>query len=560
MAIYEKFVGASRDDFTSLKDAQQNYKLTWNDDFNFAYDVIDVLGKEKPNKLAMIWVSEDGEEKRYTFRDMMLESNRAANYFKYLGVKKGDKVLLVLKRSYLFWFCILGLHKIGAVVVQATNMLKPKDYVYRCNAAEIKYAIITADGDATDCFDERCAEYETIVKKLVTKHKKIDGWIDFEEGFEAADTDWVRPTGDKATKASDVMMLSFTSGTSGYPKMIMHDFKYPLGHIMTGVFWHRVVDGGLHFTISDTGWLKSLWGKLYGQWLGESAVLVYDFEKFDGADILSKLEKYKVTTFCVPPTMYRLMLQNDVKKYDLSSLTHCCTAGEALNPEIFNRWKEATGLEIYEGFGQTETTLCIATIYPWTKPVPGALGFPVPGYDVHIINENNEHCQRGTNGEICIRVLSKERKPCGLLKTYVANDVKQSPVEEGFYHTGDVAYRDEMGMFRYVGRNDDVIKSSGYRIGPFEIESVLMEHPAVNEVAVTGVPDAVRGFVVKATIVLSKGYEGSDALIKELQQYVKTNTAPYKYPRIVEFVNELPKTFNGKIRRAAIRENDVKEG
>ncbi len=559
MAIYEKFVGASRDDFTSLKDAQQNYKLTWNDDFNFAYDVIDVLGTEKPDKLAMIWVSEDGEEKRFTFRDMMLESNRAANYFKYLGVKKGDKVLLVLKRSYLFWFCILGLHKIGAVVVQATNMLKPKDYVYRCNAAEIKYAIITADGDATDCFDERCGEYETIKKKLVTKHKKIEGWIDFEEGFEAADTDWVRPTGDKGTKASDVMMLSFTSGTSGYPKMIMHDFRYPLGHIMTGVFWHRVVDGGLHFTISDTGWLKSLWGKLYGQWLGESAVLVYDFEKFDGADILSKLEKYKVTTFCVPPTMYRLMLQNDVKKYDLSSLTHCCTAGEALNPEIFNRWKEATGLEIYEGFGQTETTLCIATIYPWTKPVPGALGFPVPGYDVHIIDENNEHCQRGTNGEICIRVLSKERKPCGLLKTYVANEAKQSPVVEGFYHTGDVAYRDEMGMFRYVGRNDDVIKSSGYRIGPFEIESVLMEHPAVNEVAVTGVPDAVRGFIVKATIVLAKGYEGSDALIKELQQYVKTNTAPYKYPRIVEFVDALPKTFNGKIRRAAIRESDTKE-
>ncbi len=560
MAIYEKFVGASRDDFTSLKDAQQNYKLVWNEDFNFAYDVIDVLGTEKPDKLAMIWISEDGEEKRFTFRDMMLESNRAANYFNYLGIKKGDKVLLVLKRSYLFWFCILGLHKIGAVVVQATNMLKPKDYVYRCNAAEIKFAIITADGDATDCFDERCSEYTTIKKKLVTKHKKVEGWIDFEEGFEAADTDWVRPTGDKGTKASDVMMLSFTSGTSGYPKMIMHDFRYPLGHIMTGVFWHRVVDGGLHFTISDTGWLKSLWGKLYGQWLGESAVLVYDFEKFDGADILSKLEKYKVTTFCVPPTMYRLMLQNDVKKYDLSSLTHCCTAGEALNPEIFNRWKDATGLEIYEGFGQTETTLCIATIYPWTKPVPGALGFPVPGYDVHIINENNEHCQRGTNGEICIRVLSKERKPCGLLKTYVANDVKLSPVEEGFYHTGDVAYRDEMGMFRYVGRNDDVIKSSGYRIGPFEIESVLMEHPAVNEVAVTGVPDAVRGFVVKATIVLQKGYEGNEALIKELQQYVKTNTAPYKYPRIVEFVDALPKTFNGKIRRAAIRENDNKEG
>lgn len=556
MAIYEKFVGASRDDFTSLKDAQKNYKLTWNDDFNFAYDVIDVLGTEKPDKLAMIWVSNDGEEKRFTFRDMMLESNRAANYFKYLGVKKGDKVLLVLKRSYLFWFCILGLHKIGAVVVQATNMLKAKDYVYRCNAAEIKFAVITADGDATDEFDLKQDQYETIEKKLVTKHKKIDGWIDFEEGFEAADTDWTRPVGDKATKATDIMMLSFTSGTNGYPKMIMHDFKYPLGHIMTGVFWHRVVDGGLHFTISDTGWLKSLWGKLYGQWFGESAILVYDFDKFDGADILSKLEKYKVTTFCVPPTMYRLMLQNDVKKYDLSSLTHCCTAGEALNPEIFNKWKDATGLEIYEGFGQTETTLCIATIYPWTKPIPGSIGFPVPGYDVHIIDDDDQQCQRGTNGEICIRVLSKERKPCGLLKKYKSTESTIPSIRNGFYHTGDVAYRDELGMFCYVGRNDDVIKSSGYRIGPFEIESVLMEHDSVSEVAVTGVPDPVRGFVVKATIVLAPGYTGDEKLVKELQQYVKVNTAPYKYPRIVEFVDELPKTFNGKIRRASIREQD----
>lgn len=556
MAIYEKFVGASRDDFTSLKDAQKNYKLTWNDDFNFAYDVIDVLGTEKPDKLAMIWVSNDGEEKRFTFRDMMLESNRAANYFKYLGVKKGDKVLLVLKRSYLFWFCILGLHKIGAVVVQATNMLKAKDYVYRCNAAEIKFAVITADGDATDEFDLKQDQYETIEKKLVTKHKKLDGWIDFEEGFEAADTDWTRPVGDKATKATDIMMLSFTSGTNGYPKMIMHDFKYPLGHIMTGVFWHRVVDGGLHFTISDTGWLKSLWGKLYGQWFGESAILVYDFDKFDGADILSKLEKYKVTTFCVPPTMYRLMLQNDVKKYDLSSLTHCCTAGEALNPEIFNKWKDATGLEIYEGFGQTETTLCIATIYPWTKPIPGSIGFPVPGYDVHIIDDDDQQCQRGTNGEICIRVLSKERKPCGLLKKYKSTESTIPSIRNGFYHTGDVAYRDELGMFCYVGRNDDVIKSSGYRIGPFEIESVLMEHDSVSEVAVTGVPDPVRGFVVKATIVLAPGYTGDEKLVKELQQYVKVNTAPYKYPRIVEFVDELPKTFNGKIRRASIREQD----
>ena len=561
MAIYEKFVGAKREDFLSLADAQRNYKLTWNEDFNFAYDVVDELARTKPGKLAMVWVGADGEEKRFTFKDMSRESNRAANYFKYLGIRKGDIVLLVLRRSYYFWFCLLGLHKIGAVAVSATDMLKAKDYVYRCNMAGIKYAIITGHGDAAESFEERASEYTTIKKKLVTMHKKPGpDWIDFEEGFAAADTDWVRPTGDHGTKADDTMLLAFTSGTSGYPKMLTHDFRYPLGHIMTALFWQQVVDGGLHFSISDTGWLKAYWGKIYGQWLGESAVFVYDFERFDPEDILSKLEKYKITTFCVPPTMYRMMLQHDVKKYDLSSLTHCCTAGEALNPEIYNKWLEATGLKLYEGFGQSETTVCIATIKPWMEPVPGAIGLPIPGMDIHILNENNERCQRGTTGEICIRVLSQERRPCGLMRTYnMSEEDTDKAIHDGFYHTGDTAYRDEDGLFRYVGRNDDVIKSSGYRIGPFEIESVLMEHPAVLEIAVTGVPDAVRGFNVKATIVLQKGYEPSEALVKELQNYVKVNTAPYKYPRIVEFVEALPKTFNGKIQRNVIRQNDIEK-
>ena len=560
MAIYEKFVGASRDDFLSLKDAQTNYTLSYNDDFNFAYDVIDVLGTEKPDKLAMVWISNDKSEvKHLTFRDMMLNSNKAANYFKYMGIKKGDKVMLTLKRSYFFWYCILGLHKIGAIVVQATDMLKGKDYVYRCNVGNIKAAVITGDGQATEYFDEMKDQYDHHIIKFVTKHKKAgEGWHDFEEGFEMASDQWQRPTGDEATTADDTMLMAFSSGTTGYPKIITHNFKYPLGHIMTGVFWHRVVDGGLHFTISDTGWLKSLWGKIYGQWFGESAVLVYDFDKFDGADILGVLQDYKVTTFCVPPTMYRMMLLNDVKSYDLSSLTHCYTAGEALNPEIYNKWLEATGHKIYEGFGQTETTLCIATIYPWTEPVPGAIGLPVPGFDVHILDSENQSCPRGTTGEISIRVLSRDRKSCGLLDTYnfSIEDTKKA-LHDGFYHTGDTAYRDERGLFRYVGRNDDVIKSSGYRIGPFEIESVLLEHDAVSEVAVTGVPDPIRGFAVKATIVLTKGFEPSDELTKELQTYVKTNTAPYKYPRIVEYVAELPKTFNGKIKRNAIREKDL---
>lgn len=558
MTIYEKYVGAKREDFFSLEDAQKNYKLTYDNDFNFAYDVVDELGRTKPDKLAMLWVSAEGEEKRFTFRDMMLCSNKAANYFKYMGIRKGDKVLLVLKRSYFFWICILALHKIGAIAIQATNMLKAKDYVYRCNAADIKAVVMTGDGQETEYFDEGGDQYRTVTLKFVIGHKDAGAdWIDFETGYEMASVDWQKPQGDDAPKADDTMLISFSSGTTGYPKIISHNFKYPLGHIMTGVFWHRVIDGGLHLTISDTGWLKSLWGKLYGQWFGESAVFVYDFKKFDAADILSKLEKYKVTTFCIPPTMYRLLLQQDISKYDLSSLTHCCTAGEALNPEIYNKWYEATGLKIYEGFGQTETTVCIATIKPWTEPVPGAIGFPVPGFDVHILDENDQSCQRGTTGEICIRVLSADRKSCGLMDSYnLSIEETKKAMHGGFYHTGDTAYRDEKGMFRYVGRNDDVIKSSGYRIGPFEIESVLLEHPSVMEVAVTGVPDKIRGFVVKATIVLSNGFAGTDELTKELQSYVKKNTAPYKYPRIIEYVCELPKTFSGKIRRSEIRDND----
>ncbi len=557
MPIYEKFIGRSRDSFISLKDCQENFKITYENDFNFAYDVVDVLGTENPDKLALLYVSNEGEEKRFTFGDMKRLSDKAANYLVSEGVKKGDPVLLILKRSYLFWIITLALNKIGAIMVPASNMLKGKDYVYRCNKAKIKYAIITGDDNCTEYFDDRKDEYETIEKKFVTKHKAAQGWIDFENGFDNASEDWTRPTGADATTVDDTMIINFSSGTTGYPKIIAHDFKYPLGHIMTGVFWHRVVDGGMHFTVSDSGWAKSLWGKYYGQWMGESANLVYDFDKFDGADILSKLEKYKVTTFCVPPTMYRLMLQNDVSKYDLSSITHCCTAGEALNADIFNKWKAATGLEIHEGFGMSETPVSICTLAPWTKPVPGAIGFPAPGLQVHILDEDGNHCQRGTIGEICIKAASPEEHPCGVVASYnFSEEDTAEAYRNGFFHTGDLAYRDEQGRFVYFGRNDDVIKSSGYRIGPFEIESVMLEHPSVLEVAVTGVPDAVRGFIVKATVVLRPGFEGSDSLVKELQTYVKTNTAPYKYPRIIEFVDELPKTFSGKVRRVEIRQND----
>ncbi|HKL74039.1 MAG TPA: AMP-binding protein [Clostridia bacterium] len=559
MAIYEKFIGRTRESFDnlSLAQARKEFKISYPDDFNFAYDVIDVLGTTKPEKEALYYLSNTKEEKRFTFKDMMIYSNKVANYLYSIGIRKGDRVLLVLKRSYLFWFVMLALHKIGAVAIQATHMLKAKDYIYRCNKANIKAVIITGDEGCTENFDEGIDQCPTVSLCLVTKHKKQAGWLDFEEGMEQASEIWERPQGKEKTWATDIMMLAFSSGTTGYPKMIVHDFTYPLGHLCTGVFWHRVVDGGLHFTISDTGWLKSLWGKFYGQWLGESSVLVYDFEKFDGADILSVIEKTKATTLCVPPTMYRLMLLNDINNYDLSALTHCCAAGEALNSEIFNTWKKATNLEIYEGFGQTETTVCLATIYPFTKPVPGYMGMPVMGYEIELLDANDNVCMPGEAGQICIKA-SKDCKPCGLFDEYYQDEeANEKAWRNGYYHTGDEANRDEHNRFHYVGRNDDVIKSSGYRIGPFEVESVLLEHPSVLEVAVTGVPDPIRGFNVKATIVLRKGYEASDELAHELQAYVKRVTAPYKYPRVVEFVSELPKTFNGKIKRVAIRERDM---
>ena len=558
--IYQRFTGRERDSFNNLEDLRTNFKINYPHTFNFAYDVMDVLAAEKPDKLALLWLSDKKEEKRFTFSDMKYWSDKTASYLKSTGINKGDKVLLVLKRSYLFWFCMLALHKIGAVPIQATNMLVGKDFTYRCNKAGVKAVILTGDDDVTEHFNAVKDKCETVELKFVTKHKNAGSdWIDFEAGLDAASPEWKRPVGKDDTTVKDMMLMAFSSGTTGYPKMIMHDFSYPLGHIVTGVFWHRVVDGGLHFTISDTGWLKSLWGKFYGAWFGESAVLVYDFNKFDGQDILGVLEKYKVTTFCVPPTMYRFMLQFDVKSYDLSSLKHCCSAGEALNADIFNKWKESTGLEIHEGFGQTETTLCLGTIGKYSRPVSGFIGRPVPGYDLFVKDAQLRDCLPGEAGEICIKATLDD-KPCGVMCGYY-NDKEATDYawRGGYFHTGDTAYIDEYGNFKYIGRNDDVIKSSGYRIGPFEVESVMLEHPSVLEVAVTGVPDEKRGFKVKATVVLKKGYEPSEELVKELQNFVKTNTAPYKYPRVIEFVDSLPKTISGKIRRTEIRENDMKK-
>lgn len=562
MPIYEEFIGRHRDDFATFEDLSRNYKVSYSDSFNFAFDVLDQIAQRTPDKLAMLWVSNNNESKRFSFSDMSRLSNKAANFFISKGIKKGDYVMLVLKRGYEFWYCMMGLHKIGAVAVQATHLLTAKDYVYRMNSGGIKMVVMTGDDLCTEHVDEAMGQYETLQHRAVTRGKNVPGWIDFDSEFESQSDVFERPTGEAATKVTDIMTMSFSSGTTGYPKMVLHDHSYPLAHLLTGVFWHRVEDGGLHFTISDTGWLKSLWGKMYGQWLGESAIFTYDFEKFSAADILQKLDEYKISTFCAPPTMYRFMIKEDFSGYDFSSLKHCCTAGEALNPEVYSQWLKNTRLKIFEGFGQTETTLVCGTLFPWMLPRLGSMGLQTPGNHIVVVDEDGIEVESGVTGEICIRTDEEVGgKPLGVFRGYYRDETATSRSwHDDLYHTGDTAYRDEMGFLWYVGRVDDVIKSSGYRIGPFEVESALMEHPSVMECAVTGVPDPDRGFAVKATIVLSKGYSPSPELTKTLQSYVKSVTAPYKYPRIIEYVDALPKTISGKIRRVEIREKDREAG
>lgn len=525
-------------------------KLTFNipENFNFGYDVVDVLGEKKPNHRALIYLSNDKEETVFSFGDIKKYSNMTANYFKSLGIQKGDRVMLVLKRHYQFWFSIIALHKLGAIVIPATHLLTKKDFVYRFQAAGVKAIICTADGEVSEHVEASLPECpETTIKVLVNGSK--EGWHDFNKEFTAFPETLERVD----TKADEIMLMYFTSGTTGYPKIAAHAHTYAIGHIQTAKYWHNVQEDGVHFTISDTGWGKAVWGKLYGQWFCESSVFVYDFEKFHAADILGVMEKYEITTFCAPPTMYRFFIQEDITKYDLSGLQHCTIAGEALNPEVYNKFYEATGLKLCEGFGQTETTLVVATLNGM-EPKPGSMGKPSPQYDVALVDSDGNEVANGEVGEICLR--TDNGAPVGMFKEYYRNPEKTAEAwHDNLYHTGDVAWRDEDGYLWYVGRTDDLIKSSGYRIGPFEIESALMEHPAVVECAVTAVPDPIRGQAVKGTIVLAKGYTPSDALVKEIQDFVKKATAPYKYPRVVEFVDELPKTISGKIKRVDIRNN-----
>ena len=512
--------------------------------FNFAFDVVDALGRRKPDKLAMLHVSEDGTERRFTFRDMKKESARAANYFKSLGIKRGDRVMLILKRHYQFWFAILGLHKLGAIAIPAPNQLLEKDLKYRFEAGRVKAILCTADGEVASSVDAAAAECPGLECKIIVG-KEREGWHNFDEEYSIYSSHYARE--EDAPCGSDPMLMFFTSGTSGYPKIAAHSYKYPLGHFITAKYWHQVNPEGLHFTISDTGWAKAMWGKLYGQWLCEAANFVYDFDRFDAEKILPLFAKYGITTFCAPPTMYRMLVKQDISKFDLSSIEHASTAGEALNPEVFRQFEKTTGLKIMEGFGQSESTLIIGNLSGGSHKM-GSMGKPVPLYDVHLLNPEGEEVKRGESGEICINISNG--LPCGLAYAYDSNEqVTAETWREGFYHTGDIAWMDEDGFFWYVGRADDVIKSSGYRIGPFEIENVIMELPYVLECGVSAAPDELRGQVVKASIVLVAGTEGTDELKKEIQNYVKTRTAPYKYPRIVEFRDSLPKTTSGKIIR-----------
>ena len=514
------------------------------DKFNFAFDCVDAIANNTPDKLAMLHISKDKTERRFTFNDMKRYSNQTANYFKSLGIKKGDRVMLVLKRHYQFWFSMLALHKLGAIAIPATNQLLAHDFEYRFQSAGVSAIVATADGGVADAVDEAQKTSPSLTTKILVGGTR-DGWRDFNSEFEMYSTHYYRtvdtPCGD------DTMVMFFTSGTTGYPKIANHSYKYALGHYVTAKYWHGVDPDGLHFTISDTGWGKALWGKLYGQWLSEGAVFTYDFDRFHAEDILPMFAKYHITTFCAPPTMLRMMIKEDISKYDLSSIVHMTTAGEALNPEVYRQFKKATGLRIMEGFGQTETTLTIGNLFG-TTPKIGSMGKPIPGYDIDIVDPDGNPVPDGEPGEIVIH--TDKRVPCGLFKGYYNNEeATKEAWHDGMYHTGDTAWRDEDGYFWYVGRVDDVIKSSGYRIGPFEIESVIMELPYVLECGVSAAPDEVRGQVVKASIVLVKGKEGTEELKKEIQNYVKKHTAPYKYPRIVVFKESLPKTISGKIQR-----------
>lgn len=550
--MLERFV--EKTCFTSQEDFVNNLKIKAPENFNFGYDVVDAWAKEEPNKRAICWTNDKGEHIDFSYADLKEKTDKTAAYFQSLGIGKGDMVMLILKRRFEFWYSIIALHKLGAVVIPATHLLTEKDIIYRCEAADIKAIVAVGETVVLDHIKNALPKCPSVKSVISVGPEVYEGFEDFTKGIENAG-EFVRP--ENINTNNDISIIYFTSGTSGNPKMVAHDFTYPLGHIVTGSYWHNLTEESLHLTVADTGWGKAVWGKLYGQMIAGASIFVYDHEKFTPADMLKMIQEYKITSFCAPPTIFRFMIREDLTKYDLSSLKWATIAGEALNPSVYQEFYELTGIKLREGFGQTETTCTVLTT-PWMEPKPGSMGKPNPAYNVDIVMGDGRSAEVGEQGEIIIRI-DENNKPNGLFLGYYRDEARtKEAYHDGIYHTGDVAWKDEDGYFWFVGRNDDVIKSSGYRIGPFEVESALMSHDAVVECAITAVPDPIRGQVVKATIVLAQDYKdkAGEALIKELQDYVKRVTAPYKYPRIIEFVNELPKTISGKIRRVEIREKD----
>ena len=539
--------------FSSVEDFKRNLHFKIKENFNFAYDVMDAWAEEQPEKLALLWTNDQGVEIRLTFADLKRKSDQAASYLQSLGIGRGDMVMLIEKRRLEWWVSMLALCKLGAVAIPATHMLTKKDIVYRNTRASVKCIICVGEPYVLSQVSAAMPDSPT-VKTLISIGPEVpDGFHDWMSEVDNA-PQFVRPT--FVNDNDDTMLMYFTSGTSGEPKMVAHDHLYALGHLTTGVFWHNLSEDSIHLTVADTGWGKAVWGKFYGQWFAGATVFVYDHEKFAADTMLHQMEKYHVTSFCAPPTVYRFLIREDFSKYDLSALRYCCTAGEALNPAVYDKFYELTGIRLMEGFGQTETTMTLGTM-PWMDPKPGSMGIPNPQYDIDLVRPDGTSCEDGEKGEIVVN--THHGKPVGLFKGYYLDEeLTKKAWDNGVYHTGDVAWRDEDGYYWFEGRIDDVIKSSGYRIGPFEVESALMTHPAVVECAITGVPDEIRGMVVKATVVLGSEWKdkASDALVKELQNHVKRVTAPYKYPRIIEFVDELPKTISGKIRRVEIRAND----
>jgi len=538
--IYENFAVPVEDEQGALL----SISFKDQDKYNFAFDTVDALAAKCPEKLAMLHVDREKTVRRFTYDDISRDSSRVANYFTSLGIKRGDRVMLVLKRNWQFWPVIVGLHKLGAIAVPATDQLLQKDFEYRFDTAGISAIVCTGQSNASEEADRAMMSCPGVRTKIIVNGER-EGWHSFDSALKMFSDSYPREEG--APCGEDLMLMYFSSGTTGYPKIAAHSYTYALGHFIGAKYWHCVDPDGIHFTISDTGWGKAMWGKLYGQWLCEAAVFTYDFDRFEPLEILPMFAQHGITTFCAPPTMYRFLIREDLSQFDLSTIKHFSTAGEALNPEVFNLFKKATGLSIMEGFGQTETTLSIANFVGMTPKI-GAMGKPSPLYNVALMDSEGNMSPPGEVGEIVI--LTKDGSPCGLFKGYYRDEEKTAAAwHDGAYHTGDTAWQDEEGYLWYVGRVDDLIKSSGYRIGPFEIESVIMELPYVLECAVSPVPDEVRGQVVKASVVLVKGMEATEELKKEIQEYVKSHTAPYKYPRIVVFRESLPKTISGKIQR-----------